>query len=139
MRDAGGDLTHTTISHIERTVFDHELIRRTAESGCFLAWDQFGREVSYYSPAPKIDMSNDATKMDYVAWTVAEGFGAQVLVAHDICHKMRLLKYGGHGYFYILRNIVPRMRDRGISQEAIDMILVDNPARAFAFTAPRPE
>ena len=139
VREAGGDLGHTTISHIERTIFDRKLVRRAAESGCFLAWDQFGREVSYYSPEPRTDMPNDATKMDYVAWTVAEGFGDKVLVAHDICYKMRLLRYGGHGYLYILRHIVPRMRDRGISQEAIDRILVDNPARAFAFNTPRPE
>ena len=84
-------------------------------------------------------MPNDATKMDYVAWTIAEGFGDRVLVAHDICHKSRLLRYGGHGYLYILRNIVPRMRNRGISQDDIDRILVDNPARAFAFSVPRPE
>ena len=139
VREAGGDLGHTTISHIERTIFDRKLVRRAAESGCFLAWDQFGREVSYYSPEPRTDMPNDATKVDYVAWTVAEGFGDKVLVAHDICYKMRLLRYGGHGYLYILRHIVPRMRDRGISQEAIDRILVDNPARAFAFNTPRPE
>ena len=137
--EAGGELGRTTISHIERTIFDRDMLRRTFESGCFLAWDQFGREVSYYSPQPRTDFPNDATKMDYVAWAVAEGFGDKVLVAHDICYKDRLLRYGGHGYPYILRNIVPRMQKRGISRDAIDMILVDNPARAFTFGVARAE
>ena len=84
-------------------------------------------------------MPNDATKMDYLAWAINEGFGDKVLIAHDICHKERTLRYGGHGLPYILRNIVPRMQKRGISRGAIDMILVDNPARAFTFGVPRTE
>ena len=139
VREAGGELGRMTISHIERTMFDHDLIRRAFESGCYLAWDQFGREVSLYTPEPRTDMPNDATKMDYLAWAINEGFGDKVLIAHDICHKERTLRYGGHGLPYILRNIVPRMQKRGISRGAIDMILVDNPARAFTFGVPRTE
>jgi phosphotriesterase-related protein len=139
VREAGGQLDRMTIAHIERTIFDRDVLRLTFESGCFLAWDQFGREVSYYSPQPSTDFPNDATKMDYVAWAINEGFGDKVLVAHDICYKDRLLAYGGHGLPYILQNIVPRMQNRGISRDAIDKILVDNPARAFTFGIPSPE
>ncbi len=55
------------------------------------------------------------------------------MVAHDICAKHRLETYGGHGYYYILSHIVPRMRERGFSSEAIDDILVNNPRDALIF------
>ena len=49
------------------------------------------------------------------------------------CHKSRLLRYGGHGYFYILARIVPRMRERGFDEEAVRRIMVDNPAAVLTF------
>ena len=139
LRDVGADISHTIISHVERTVFQKNLLRQLAETGVYLNWDQFGREISYYWPNTKIDMPSDATKIDDVAWCISEGFGDQVMVAHDVCYKARLLKYGGHGYFYFLTHIVPRMLARGVAQEAIDRVLVDNPAAALVFTDPKPE
>ena len=56
-----------------------------------------------------------------------------VLAAHDICSKHRLVRYSGHGYHYILAHIVPRMRVRGFSDEAIDDILVNNPRDVLTF------
>ena len=44
------------------------------------------------------------------------------------------MKYGGHGYGYILANIVPRMRERGIEESAIQDILVNNPKRVLTIT-----
>jgi phosphotriesterase-related protein len=55
------------------------------------------------------------------------------LVAHDICTKHRLVRYGGHGFGHILENIVPRMRQRGITDEQINAITVTNPARVLTF------
>ncbi|WP_300433557.1 hypothetical protein [uncultured Thalassolituus sp.] len=72
-----------------------------------------------------------------MAWVISEGFGDRVLVAHDIAYKHRLMRYGGHGYGYILAHLVPRMRARGISDEALHGILVDNPGRALTFAEPR--
>ena len=83
-------------------------------------------------------MPGDAKRMDDIAWIASEGYGDKIVVAHDICSKDRLLSYGGHGYFYILANIVPRMRSRGFSDEAIHNILVDNPTAALTFAAPGP-
>jgi len=38
-----------------------------------------------------------------------------------------LHKYGGSGYDHILRNIVPKMLDEGISPESIDLFVRENP------------
>ena len=71
--------------------------------------------------------------MDDIGWISSEGYGHKVLVAHDISSKHRLETYGGHGYYYILGHIVPRMRARGLTEQAIDDILVNNPREALTF------
>ena len=134
LAEAGADLSKTIMGHLDRTVFKRETLKSIAETGCYMEWDLFGNENSYYAFNPNIDMPSDAKRMDDIAWIVSEGYGRKVVVAHDICHKHRLVRYGGHGYYYILGNVVPRMRKRGFSQEAIDDILVNNPRDALTFS-----
>ena len=136
--EAGADLSHTIMAHLDRTVFEKETLTALAESGCYLEWDLFGREQSYYPLNLKAGMPSDAKRMEDIAWTIAQGYGDRVVVAHDIASKDRLIKYGGHGYFYILGHIVPRMRALGFKEEDIDKILVDNPAAALTFREARP-
>ncbi len=137
LSEVGADLGRTVISHIERTVFEKSTLTRVAESGCYLEWDLFGREQSLYTGNLNIDLPSDAKRMDDIAWMIAQGYGDKIVIAHDICSRDRLLKHGGHGYFYILAHIVPRMRDRGYAESAIQKILVDNPAKALTFVEPK--
>ncbi len=136
LSEAGADLSHTIIGHLDRTVFLRETLTKIAESGCYMEWDLFGREQSFYMFNSKIDMPNDAKKMDDIAWMSSDGYGERIVVAHDICSKDRLEKYGGHGYSYILGFIVPRMRTRGYTEESINNILVENPKNALTFFDP---
>ena len=131
LTEAGADLGRTIMGHLDRTVFQRDTLKQIAESGCYLEWDLFGREQSYYSANPKIDMPSDAKRMDDIAWISSEGHGRRVVVAHDICHKHRLVKYGGHGYHYILAHVVRRMRARGYSEETISRILIENRDRGM--------
>ena len=139
LREAGADLERTIIGHLDRTVFLHDTLRKIAESGCYMEWDLFGTEESHYGANPAIDMPGDAKRMDDIAWIAGQGYERKILVAHDICTKNRLERYGGHGYAYILGRIVPRMRGRGFSESAIDDILVNNPATVLTFAEPEEE
>ena len=134
LREAGAELSHTIMGHLDRTVFERDTLKKIADAGCYLEWDLFGWVGSYYSSNPKIDMPPDAKRMDDIAWVLSEGYGRKVVVAQDICQKHRLERYAGHGYYYILEHIVPRMRERGFSEDAIDNILVKNPADALTFS-----
>lgn len=133
LREAGADLSRTIIGHLDRTVFIRDNLKRIAEAGCYMEWDLFGNESSYYPLNPNIDFPSEAQRMDDISWISAEGYGRKILVAHDICAKHRLVKYGGHGYYYILRHLVPRMLHRGYAREAIDDILVSNPRDVLTF------
>jgi phosphotriesterase-related protein len=134
LSEAGADLSRTIMGHLDRTVFLRDTLKKIAGAGCYMEWDLFGQENSHYPPNPKIDMPSDAKRMDDIAWIASEGYNRKILVAHDICAKHRLQKYGGHGYSYILANIVPRMRTRGFTEEAIEQILINNPRDALTFS-----
>ena len=128
VRVKGGRMDRLIISHIDRTVFDAERLRRLADSGCVLEWDLFGQESSYYRLAD-IDMPNDAVRLRAIRGLIDRGHLAQVLISHDICYRSRLVRWGGHGYGHIFANVVPMMRRRGFSEAEIRAILVDNPRR----------
>ena len=135
--EAGADLSRTIIGHLDRTVFEHSTLTAIGEAGCYFEWDLFGSESAYYRMNLDIQHPNDGTKLNDIAWLISEGYGEKIVIAHDICSRHRLLKYGGHGYFYILAQIVPMMRRRGFSEESIQNILVNNPASILTFVEPK--
>ena len=134
---AGADLTRTIIGHLDRTVFKRETLSAIGAAGCWFEWDLFGNESSYYRLNPSIQHPNDGTKLADIRRLIAEGYGERIVIAHDICSRHRLVKYGGHGYHYILEHIVPLMRARGFSEKMVEDILINNPAKILAFAAPK--
>ena len=127
LAEAGADVGRTIMGHLDRTVANLDTLMDLASSGCYLEWDLFGNESSYY-PLSNISMPSDAQRIDVIAKMVGEGYGERIVVAHDVCTKHRLVRYGGHGYGHIVENIVPRMRQR-LSAQEVDAIVVQNPAR----------
>ena len=126
---AGGDLTRTIISHIDRTIFDDERLFRLADTGVVIELDLFGMETSYYKLNETIDMPNDAARLTVLRKLIARGHLAQIAISQDICQRTRLSALGGHGYGHIFRNILPMMRRRGFSESEIDMIMIATPRR----------
>ena len=43
------------------------------------------------------------------------------------------VKYGGHGYAHLLKNIIPKMLDRDIPQDVINEIMIGNPKKWLTF------
>ena len=119
------------MGHLDRTVFDVDTLLRIAESGCYLEWDLFGNEGSYY-PQANLDMPSDAHRLGFVRRMIDAGYGDSVVLGHDILTKHRLVTYGGHGYGHMLQNIVPTMRRKGFSEAEIRAITVENPAAILA-------
>ncbi len=133
LSEAGADVSRVIMGHLDRTIASFDTLRALAGAGCYLEWDLFGNESSHY-PLSDIDMPSDAQRMDLIKRMIdEEGCGPRIVIAHDICTKHRLAKYGGHGYGHILENIVPRMRERGLSEDQVQAIVVDNPARILSF------
>ena len=132
LANSGADLSRVIMGHLDRTVFEFDLLLSIAASGCYLEWDLFGNEGSYY-PLAEIDMPSDAQRLDFIRLIADAGYSDKIVIGQDICTKHRLVRYGGHGYGHILENIVPRMRRKGFSEDVIGAITVGNPARILAF------
>lgn len=136
LQDAGADLARVIIGHLDRTIFDKMVLKELAETGCFLEYDFFGEEASFFTSAPQIDIMNDAYRLSMMLWLISEGHGGQLLVSHDIARKSQLVRNGGQGYCYFLEYMVPRMRAKGFKEEDIQRILVENPRHALTFVEP---
>ena len=132
----GGDLSHTVMGHIERTIFDYGVLDEVAATGAFMNWDLWGMESTYYPMRADTYMASDQHRIEQIEYMIANGNADQVLLAHDICAKHRLKKWGGHGWDHIIARVVPRLRARGTSQEDIDTMLIGNPTRMLTFNEP---
>jgi phosphotriesterase-related protein len=129
----GGDLRRTIMCHLCRTIADVRAVIDLARTGIWLEYDLFGMENSYYPYNPSFDMPNDGGRMAHVLALIGAGHHDQILLSHDIAYKTSLVKYGGYGYHHLLVNVVPRLRAKGVDDVGLRRLLVENPARAFAF------
>ena len=130
--EAGADLSRVVIGHLDRTVFDVDTLLDLAQRGCYMEWDFFGWETSNFSLSDR-DLPNDGQRLGFIKRLVDDGYAERILVSHDMFGKHRQARYGGHGLAHILENIVPRMRQRGFSEEQVHAIVVANPARLLTF------
>jgi phosphotriesterase-related protein len=137
---AGADISRVVLGHLDVRVERLETLDAVAATGCFLEFDLFGNESSYY-PTTGVgnrDMPSDGQRLDLVEHVVERGYLERVLISQDVGTKHRLIRYGGHGYGYIAERVAPRMRERGFTPTDIRTILVDNPANAIAFAGSLP-
>ena len=130
---AGADLAHTIMDHIDRRLFDIESILRLADSGLTLEFDTFGWETSRFAHGSDLDPSSDGCRLTAIKALIDRGHADRIVIAHDVCQRTRQMEFGGHGYGHIYRNILPMMRRRGFTDDHIDAMLVRNPARLLAF------
>jgi phosphotriesterase-related protein len=134
LKEVGADLNRTVIDHIDRTVTEPKNRYRLADSGCFLEYDLFGIETYYPETLAVIDVPNDAQRIAQIRDLMSHGYGDQILISQDFDQKYRYKSFGGHGYDHILTNAIPAMRRRGMTDDQIDSLLIDNPKRLFTFT-----
>ncbi|MBN9622043.1 MAG: hypothetical protein J0H06_03665, partial [Actinobacteria bacterium] len=123
----GVDPARLVMCHLDRTLTSPGELERLARTGCYLEFDLFGQESSYY-PWSDIDRPNDGTRIDWLGELGEKGFGDRLVIAQDICMRAYFRKYGGPGYSHILENVLPLMRKKGWDAADIRRVTVDNPA-----------
>ncbi len=133
--EAGADMSRVVLGHVGLRVQDMRILWELADLGCYLQFDLFGTESSFYASTP-FDMPSDAQRLDRIVKLLEGDLASRLLISQDICTKHRTTKYGGHGYYHILENVVPFMRKKGISNEVIKQIIVENPARLLPMRTP---
>lgn len=131
--DAGADLTRTVVDHIDRAVRDPQNRIKLAKTGCYLEYDLFGREGYYPVHHRIIDLPNDAQRINEITELINKGYLSQMLISQDIWNKTQCCAYGGWGYAHVLRDTIPVMRVKGMTEEQIHTIMVENPRRLLTF------
>ena len=134
-------LSRVLIGHQDEQA-DLAEIRKLAERGTFVGMDRVGLEI----------LAPDARRADHVAALVKEGFVRQVCLSQDhICaltaprmsfwvppdrraardaNKQAIdWQVTDRPYTYVVTGFVPMLRERGVSAEDVETMLVDNPRR----------
>jgi phosphotriesterase-related protein len=137
LRDAGADLKHTIIGHVDISGFSHDTCHKLAEAGCFLAYDNFGLEGLLQLPGlgRSVELT-DWQRINNIMGHISDGYSDHILVSQDLATKHRLTSYGGPGYGHVLRDIMPLMRSRGLTEEQEYKLLVENPKQVLSFFSP---
>ena len=138
LNDIGVNLEAVTFTHMG--CHPNSIVKDIVDSGCKVALDEFGGgivPVSEYRYHDDIEphTSSDESLLATIEWLVTEGRGDQILLSHSIHSADRYIKHGGHGYFYLLANIIPRMRAMGFGESLIEQLMIRNPANALIFRA----
>lgn len=136
LADAGADLNRVIMSHVDIRIHDHSERCKLAKTGCCIEFDTCGWEgllrVSF-TPDLFVDLPNDTQRIYDILKLIDEGYLNQILISHDICKKGHRVRYGGWGYVHIYNYVVPMMLKRGITNEQINTIMVENPKRLLCF------
>ena len=139
LEDAGADPKRTVFSHADGGSFPVDTLKKLAKAGYYIEFDTFGYVHWMRTKAWNTFLPSDAQRIDFIMELIAAGYLEQILISQDIYFKNVLTTYGGYGYGHIMRNIVPAMRVKGMTEEQINTILVENPKRLLTFVPPKAE
>jgi phosphotriesterase-related protein len=113
------------VGHIDKNV-DPYVHRELASMGVFLEYD---------SPA-RLKYGPDADAVSLIRSAAEGGYADHVLLGMDLARRSYYPSYGGGpGLTYLLTRFIPRLGAEGLGEVA-EGIMIDNPARAFAFAQP---
>ncbi|WP_244183416.1 phosphotriesterase-related protein [Xenorhabdus kozodoii] len=91
------------------------------EEGAWVQFDTIGKN-NYYPDTRRLAMLQAIAK---------RGLLDRVMLSQDITRRSHLKNNGGNGFDYLLTVFVPMLLEAGFSQQQIDQMLRDNPARFF--------
>ncbi|WP_125100755.1 phosphotriesterase family protein [Leucobacter chromiireducens] len=132
LEEAGADPRGVVFGHAGTIADDLPLARRLLARGVSVEADFLGTTGS---PWGTLFPFTDRGIARGFAELVADGWGAQLVLGGDVCQRVQLRSFGGHGYGYIVEHFLPTLAEFGVSERALEQIMVDNPARLLAFRA----
>jgi phosphotriesterase-related protein len=120
----GLDLGRALISHFNKV--DVARLEEVGRRNVFMGIDQIG-----FAKGPSY-----AQLADLVAAACARGLAGQLILSSDIARKDRLHRYGGTSYGTVFTQLLPLLRERGVTPAHIDMMLKHNPERLLRLLQP---
>jgi len=129
--DEGVDLTKVVIGHAGDSN-DVDYLIELAEAGCLLGMDRFGLDI--YNPT--------SARVETIVSLAEQGYADRMVLAHDAsCYidyfpgvEMQAAKEQfapNWNYTHISKDVLPMLRERGVTEEQIRQMLVEAPRRYF--------
>ncbi len=125
--EEGVDLGRVVIGHSGDTT-DAEYLEKLIDNGSYIGMDRFGVDV----------ILPFEERVDIVAEMCNRGHAGRMVLSHDaMCFSdwfdMDLIGTATPNwhYLHISRDVVPALKERGVTDEQIDQMLIENPRRIF--------
>lgn len=124
---AGAVPQRVILGHLTTALDRPDELRAMADRGATLGFDLFGFDHSLLGPGrwPPSDRDVAAT----IVSLISDGYADRIVLGQDIGVRTRLRRWGGWGYAHLLEHVVPMLRELGVDDDALDAMLVRNPAR----------
>ncbi len=130
--EEGVDLRHVCIGHSNDTT-DVEYLAGMARKGAYVGLDHYpgGRQPG------ALDWEQ---RTEVLKRLLDAGVGDRLMLSHDNSVTITLTsrdqqeqrrQYNPDGYLFVKRRVLPRLRELGVSEEAIQQLVVGNPRRFF--------
>jgi phosphotriesterase-related protein len=135
LRRNDADLEKVYVSHMDWTCDDLDYHGNLVDTyGVVVEYDTFGQDGVYennvYFGAGGV---TDKERVNALVELLNRGYAKHLMISHDVWEKMYLRKWGGYGYAHIAERIVPLLKHRGISDNQISTLTIENPKRIFSW------
>jgi phosphotriesterase-related protein len=126
LEEAGLDLERFIWVHAQ-TEPDISVLKEAAQRGAYVELDTVGAQ---YQSQPEL--------LEMALALIEAGFTRQLLLSHDAgwydpSRADGRPEHGYRGYTALTKDFIPQLLRRGVSEEQVRQITVNNPASAFAF------
>jgi phosphotriesterase-related protein len=148
LEQQGADLTRCLIGHQDQQT-DLDALLAIARRGSFIGIDRIGMQT----------LAPDTQRADMIVRLIQAGVTDNLCISMDhMCYDpsprpafwiskeraeevYRMVmpqmdyEFAGHGFTYLFTEFLPLLRERGVGQDIIDRLLVDNPRRLLCGTS----
>jgi predicted metal-dependent phosphotriesterase family hydrolase len=127
-QEEGADLSRVIIAHADSyPSLDYylEIIGR----GASVEFDFLGMS---FTPTER---HGEPRLIELLCELLSRGHVERILLSQDVCHNSQLKRYDGNGYVYIAEKFLPRLRERGVSDQEIAELTIENPRRLITANA----
>jgi len=121
LEEEGVDLRRVIVGHADsypNVAYHEALIGR----GAFVQFDLVGKFLA----------CTDAQRVRLTVELLARGHVDRLLFSHDTCMRTSLHAHGGPGYDHLILRFLPALRAAGVSEEQIQIMMVENPRRVLS-------
>lgn len=128
LREEGADLGRVVLGHSGDATNSPDYLEKMAQAGLTLGMDRFG--IDHFATFE--------ARSDLVVELCRRGLAERMVLSHDTCCYIDWFAPGSLDdlkqwhYLHVSQDVLPYLRDHGVTEGDIELMLVRNPARILA-------